>query len=779
MHGFSPETAGSHTLQDPNVFPSMKPTCLYIARRLRTAAIVGMLIGILGANLAPLAHHLEEGVGLHLLFKLRGTRPPPDPVVIISLDRRSAERLGVREEPRHWPHSLHARLVERLSREGAAVIVFDILFDEARSAENNRMFARAIRDAGNVVLCECLRKETIPMTAPGRVRSGDISIVRLVPPIPVLADAAAALAPFPLPKVPVKVSQYWTFKSDAGGMPTLPVVAFQIFSLRAYDELVRWLNKIDPAQAAGLPADGSALLAARDAGRTVRAVRDIFDSRPRIGKTMQAELKASARTPAGPEKARTAALIKMYSGANSRYLNFYGPPGAIPTVPYSQAFQDPAAQGALPQPQIFARKAVFIGLSELTQADQKDGFYTAFSQKSGINISGVEIAATAFANLLEGMHVRPLDFRMHLAALLLWGFVLGGLCLLLPAGIAVVSAWGLGVLYLAASHHLFKMSGIWLPLVVPLCFQLPVACFAALVWKYIRTNRERRNIRRAFGYYLPDGVVDRLALDISDITTGSRLVYGTCLFTDAEKYTTLSETMPPEELSRFMNRYYESIFAPVRERGGIVSDVVGDAMMAIWATGHPDAALRRQACLTALDIAEAVHHFNQSSPEGQLPTRMGLHSGRMMLGSIGAIDHYEYRAVGDVVNSASRLEGLNKHLGTQIIVSEAVLHQLDGFLTRPLGNFLLAGKSSPIRVHELICRLEESSDAQRSLCAIFNEALDAFTKQSWDMAIKSFSECRDVFGEDGPSEYYLRLCERYIVHRPDGPWDGSIRLSKK
>jgi adenylate cyclase len=202
-------------------------------------------------------------------------------------------------------------------------------------------------------------------------------------------------------------------------------------------------------------------------------------------------------------------------------------------------------------------------------------------------------------------------------------------------------------------------------------------------------------------------------------------------------------------------------------------------MLAIWASVHPDADHRQKACLTALDITEAVKRFNRSFPGRGLPTRIGLHSGHMMLGSIGAIDHFEYRAVGDVVNSASRLEALNKHLGTQIIASEAILDRLDGLLVRPLGNFILAGKSNPIAVHELICRLEEASEQQRLFCALFDEALDAFCNQSWQKAINIFKASRKIVREDGPSLYYLRLCEKYLIHPPQKEWDGSIRLKKK
>jgi adenylate cyclase len=135
--------------------------------------------------------------------------------------------------------------------------------------------------------------------------------------------------------------------------------------------------------------------------------------------------------------------------------------------------------------------------------------------------------------------------------------------------------------------------------------------------------------------------------------------------------------------------------------------------------------------------------------------------------------------VGDVVNSASRLEGLNKYLGTRILVSREVLHELDGFLTRRLGEFLLAGKTRPILVHELICRLQESEEKQKALCAIFDEALSSYRNRSWDKAIEKFYECMKMYGKDGPSAYYAKLCKKYKENPPEERWNGLISLNKK
>ena len=163
----------------------------------------------------------------------------------------------------------------------------------------------------------------------------------------------------------------------------------------------------------------------------------------------------------------------------------------------------------------------------------------------------------------------------------------------------------------------------------------------------------------------------------------------------------------------------------------------------------------------------------------QLPTRIGLHSGFIFLGNVGAMDHYEYRPTGDIVNTASRIEGLNKFLGTRILVSEEVLYQLNGFLTREIGKFLFVGKSKPIAIYELLSQLEGVGEGQKSICAKFSAALKAYKRQSWEQAIELFHESSKIIEKDGPSNFYLGLCEKYRENPPGERWDGVVRLTNK
>ena len=747
----------------------------------RTAA-ASMVVGAFGMmmSLTPFGMELEENTGLHLLFKIRGKRRVPPDVIIITLDKASADHLHLPSAPRKWPRSMHARLINNLIDKKPAVIAFDLIFSETGPAEQDNTFADAIRKAGNIVLGEWLKTDKVPLVDQSGGHTGTLNIEKIVPPIPLLAQSALSSAHFSLPKVPVKVNRYWAYKTGAGDLPTLPVVVFQIYALPVYDDLMHWLKTVSPDLTKRLPVSRENVFAEKNVKDIIRLLRDYFEQKPSIAKTMLERLRVSKTVATDVKQNQIlVSLIRMYQSPKSPYLNYYGPAGTIRTIPYHQVLENPKNPSGGSILDDLNGKAIFIGLSEQLRPEEKDGFYTVFSQPNGIDISGVEIAATAFANLLENSPVEPLNRGVHITFVVLWGAVLTILCLLCPPVIAAGSVVGLSLFYMGFAHFQFKHYGLWYPLIVPLFFQAPVAFFGTVLWKYFHANRERRNIRTAFGYYLPDDVVNRLAKNMSDIRGGSRVVYGICLFTDAQHYTAFSETMEPEELSSFLNTYYEAIFEPVRKNSGIISDVAGDSMLALWPTAHPDATARNRACCAALDIVRAVEQFNQPLDDRQLPIRIGMHSGYISLGNVGAMDHFEYRPVGDIVNTASRMEGLNKFLSTRILVSAEVLDQLDGFCKRRLGKFILAGKSNPVEVFELICKAEEFKEEQKNLNSLFVRGIDAYQRQSWGEAIDLFNGALKLDNSDGPSRFFLALCEKYRAEPPSTQWDGTVYLNKK
>ena len=204
----------------------------------------------------------------------------------------------------------------------------------------------------------------------------------------------------------------------------------------------------------------------------------------------------------------------------------------------------------------------------------------------------------------------------------------------------------MSLLYLLFARYQFNATATWYPIILPLLVQFPLAFFGAVLWQYIDSNKERQNIRKAFGYYLPNGVVDQLSKNIANIKTSHQVVYGICLSTDAEHYTSLSEAMDPTELGNFMNRYYEAVFRPIKQRAGIVANVIGDSVLAIWVASHSDTPLRKEACLAALDIAKPS--INSTSLQGgsNFPHASVSIPDTLLLRHMGAMDHYEYRPGG-------------------------------------------------------------------------------------------------------------------------------------
>jgi adenylate cyclase len=209
----------------------------------------------------------------------------------------------------------------------------------------------------------------------------------------------------------------------------------------------------------------------------------------------------------------------------------------------------------------------------------------------------------------------------------------------------------------------------------------------------------------------------------------------------------------------------------------VVTDVVGDGMTCIWSAPEADLGCCRRACLAALDIAREVADFNRRSEPLALPTRIGLNAGFVMVGNVGGSGHFAYSVVGDCVNTAARLESLNKQLGTRILASDAVTGELPELLLRPLGRFLVVGRTQPLGVAEVLGRAGDPHDP--ALLVAFAEALAAFQAQRWAAAAARFEALLAEHPGDGPAWFYLERCRRYLAGAPLPPDPGLIRLERK
>ncbi len=726
---------------------------------------------------SPYGRYAEEEYGLTVLFTLRGSRPPPDAAVIVNIDTDSADRLGFPEHFSKWPRTVHADLVDRLVEYGAALIVFDVLFAEEKNPDDDLVFATALQRAGNVILVEELRH--ISLAANGTDDSPvNIEVEQLVPPIKVLANGALALAPFPLPKIPIRVSRAWRFKASCGEIPTLPATAFQAANLESYNKLRRLLYSQHPEMAAQLPLTTEQAIADRGLSETMRQIRCLFLEKPGLAEKLPTFNSNSAlSTNIRQTDDNLDALITMYGDRDSSPIDFYGPPLTINTLSLHDVLTNDNSRHPV-LAQTFKDKAVFVGAARDNWSNQKDGFYTVFSQTDGLDISGVELAATIYSNLAENRVIQSLSHGLSLFLIVLSALSVSFLCSLLPllfSSMLVLA--GIGV-FLYMAQFLFGLNGTWIPIITPL-FLLPAITFiTATLVKYVTARRQHRNISTALGFYLPDNAVRELSRDLSFISTGEELTYSTCLITDAQHYTALSERMTPVELSRHMKEYYQLIFAEVKKKEGIVCNIIGDSMLAHWPSAAPDAVHNTNACHAALRITEAVQQFNDRHGKSGLPTRIGLHSGYVLMDNIGAEDHYEYTPLGDIVNTVSRIEGLNKQLSTRILASAEVIGKADNIASREIGSFLLGGKNQAITIFEVLTEEPRTPGKDRLYSHAFPRALSLFRDGKWQEALAAFNRCLLLDGGDGPSLFYINLCRSYLTSPPPPDLQGSIAVGK-
>lgn len=630
----------------------------------------------------PGADRLERELTLPWLFASRGPRPVPAEAVIFAIDNASAVRLGLPSRFADWPRRIYADLIRRAAAGGAGVIALDVYFARARQDDGDAALAAAISDAGNVVLFGHLQRQV--QALPGAETDGQLQVDSLHRPYKRFADAAAAVAPFVLPKSPARVDTVWTHHPAAPSLATLPAAAVLV-----------------QAGAISCPANHEATPVQR-------------------------------------------AACDLATGPHERMLNFYGPPRSVDIVS--------AAEVLLGQAPNLAGRAVFIGHVESYFPIQTDGFLTTVSRPDGLDLSGVEIAATAYLNLLRREFLAPLPPPTVAAGLLITALALA--TAFVPLRPPVTGALAL-LLAGAACFGVITAFGrwqLWLPL-APWLAQIVVALLGTLALRARDSGRERAQVAAAFRRYLPAHVVRQVARASGAAsprvpTTHQRAV---CLVSDAAGYTTLAEHLPPGDLHDLVNRYYAALLAPISAQGGIVTDIVGDSALALWPIKQADIAQRLRACRAALGIQEALAGF-EAPGGGGLPTRIGLHVGELMLGPVGALDHYEYRAIGDVVNTASHIEALNKRLGTRILASEAAISGLAGIDCRRVGRFRLAGKADAVEVYEL---LRVPTAAQARARPLLASGLDAFAAGDARAARHAFDAARAADTDDTVAAFYV------------------------
>ena len=286
---------------------------------------------------------------------------------------------------------------------------------------------------------------------------------------------------------------------------------------------------------------------------------------------------------------------------------------------------------------------------------------------------------------------------------------------------------------------------------------------------------------RSFGRYMPEALVETIVDSGIVPTPGGERRYITILFSDIQDFTTLSETLPPEDLLVQTSTYLDEMTAVITRRNGMIDKFIGDAVMAVWNGLRPNDRHAADACLALLDCRRRVSALNERFVAEGKPafhTRFGLHTGDTVVGNVGSSERLDFTAIGSTVNMASRTEGLNKFYGTQLLVTETVRDSAgDAFLFRTIDKVIPKGATRPIRIFELLGTTDPDSPfalspERMAMIEHWEKAYALYLDRQWESALSLFEQIHTADPDDRPALMYLERCYGFQATPPDPSWEG-------
>lgn len=297
-----------------------------------------------------------------------------------------------------------------------------------------------------------------------------------------------------------------------------------------------------------------------------------------------------------------------------------------------------------------------------------------------------------------------------------------------------------------------------------------------------------KNALRSFGAYVPKMLVRNIVESGAGIAVGGVRRPLTVLFSDIKGFTESTQTMPPEDVLDCLSGYFEVVSSAIHQNGGTVDKFIGDAVMALWNAPALDDEHVARACRGMLACREASRTLTRDfAAQGKppFPTRFGLHTGQAVVGNVGSADRMQYTALGSVVNLASRIEGLNKRYGSELLVTGAVEQAVrDRFVFRQIDLVVPAGINAALPLFELLGEIDPQAPfacptREQDLCARWNRAFESYLRRQWGAARIGFQAWQDNHPDDIPAKALLALCHDYELNPPPADWDGATHFSDK
>jgi adenylate cyclase len=675
--------------------------------------------------------------------KLRGIVKPGSEVVIVAIDEKSINELG------RWPWSRKriALLVDELKDYGAKTVAFDVIFSEPESESADGMLSSSIKRAGNIVLGYYFRPTSTQEPSSESFNQLNRSSIRLIK---------------------------FAGKPTSNFLGEFPFVELNIPEIGAEAEGFGFFNFPNP------DTDG----VFRRAQLLIVFDEEIYPSLDLESIRYFLQGNILLRVDSYGLEGINIGQKNIPTNENGELLiNYYGPTGTFPT--YSAV---DVISGKIPE-ETLKDKLVFIGATEI-------GIYDARSTPFDASFPGVEIHATVVGNILDGRFLIQNSLTKGLDIILLFILPIFLVLLLMRAqgtfiGFTILLAFI--ILHLFLNYLFFARFKLILSALYP-GLSLTFAYIFFEGYRNLVIERRSRYLRRAFSSYVSPALVAEILQNPDKLKLGGESRIITVLFSDIRGFTTLSEKTPPEMLVSLLNEYLSPMTQIVMDERGTLDKYIGDAVMAIFGAPLDVPDHSKRACMAALSMLDKLEKLNQEWKGKGWPhisIGVGINTGEAIVGNMGADVRFDYTAIGDTVNLASRLEGLNKFYGTDIIISKSTLEDINSsktpptskkeempFLIRELDLVQVKGKEEPISIYELM-GLDSKDSKKAELVSLFNNAISLYWEKRFHEAREMFSEILKNFPEDGPSSIYLKRCSDYMNIPPPSDWDGVYIAKEK
>ncbi len=454
---------------------------------------------------------------------------------------------------------------------------------------------------------------------------------------------------------------------------------------------------------------------------------------------------------------------------NSRMLiNFYAEPGGYNYISFSDVYN------GLIDPSYFSDKIVLIGATAANLHDD------ANVPISNMVMPGIEINANLVQSILTRDFIFYQDDFSAIGLIFLFAFLTGILLYFFRIHVATILVVVVFLGYIFFSVYMFD-KGIIMNIIFPL-LSISLVYIGSVVTLYLTEERSRKWITDIFGKYVSPVVIDNLIKNPDMINLGGEKRNITIFFSDIRGFTSISEKLEPESLVHLINEYLTEMTSIIIKDDGLVDKYMGDAIMAFWGAPLDQPDHPKMACSSSLEMLDKLEELKEKWKKEGLPSfdiRIGINSGEAIVGNMGSSSRFDYTAMGDNVNLASRMEGLNKIYGTNIIITENTYQKVkDKFESRRLDSVRVKGKKKPIFIFELISEKNKISKNQNDFIKFYENGLKLYFERKWEKAIKSFEDAIKII-DDKASKIFIARCKDFIKNPPSKDWDGVYELEIK